>query len=67
LKKGVKPPKYGVIFSDKRIRGADRDKRGKVARKIAAKLSVAAKVDYFKGEFIGQKLSDDLDEDMKRL
>jgi nucleolar protein 56 len=29
---------------------------GKVARALADKLSIAVKIDYFKGKFIGDKL-----------
>ena len=33
---------------------------GKVARSLADKLSIAVKIDYFKGKFIGDKLKNGL-------
>ena len=67
LKKGVKPPKYGVLFGFNLIRNAKKDKKGKAARKTAAKLSIAAKVDFFKGEFIGDKLLKELEQEVEKL
>jgi len=55
------PPKYGVIFAHQLIQQASRDEQGKVARSLADKISIAAKVDYFKGEFIGDQLRKDLE------
>ena len=34
---------------------------GKVARSLADKISIAAKIDYFKGAFIGDKLLKELE------
>jgi RNA processing factor Prp31 len=67
LRKGVAPPKHGVIFQHPKLRGAAREKRGKIARKIAAKVSLAAKLDYFKGTFIGDKLAEQLDADIEKI
>ncbi len=54
IKTGARPPKYGILLSHPYVAKA-RDK-AKAARKIADKISIAAKVDYFKGEFVGDKL-----------
>ncbi|MEM0372723.1 MAG: hypothetical protein QXO69_02710 [archaeon] len=67
LKKGVKPPKYGIIFQHPAVHSAPPEKRGKVARKLSAKISIAAKVDYFKGEFVGERLAKELGEELKKL
>lgn len=67
LKKGVNPPKYGILFGFPLIRKAERSKRGKMARKTAAKLSIAAKIDFFKGEFIGDKLLKELEAEAEKL
>jgi len=48
--KGAKPPKYGVLFCHPDISGAPHDKRGKIARLLASKCSVAARVDYYSKE-----------------
>lgn len=60
LRKGTKPPKHGIIFHHPRVRSANYQKRGKAARKLASKISIAAKIDYFGGEFIGKELVKDL-------
>ncbi len=52
MKKGKKArvPKHGVIFQHPFIRTLPKKKRGKMARFMAAKLAIAARVDYFSGE-----------------
>ncbi|MEA1904577.1 MAG: C/D box methylation guide ribonucleoprotein complex aNOP56 subunit [Candidatus Hadarchaeota archaeon] len=60
LHKRGKPPKHGVIFQYPEIRGAPRKLRGKIARALAGKLSIAARVDAMSGAFVGDKLSEDL-------
>ncbi|MBI1973818.1 hypothetical protein HYS54_03310 [Candidatus Micrarchaeota archaeon] len=67
LHKGTKPPKHGVIFGYPKLRGAPMKSRGKIARKLSAKLSIAAKVDYFHGEFMGDKLAAKLEKDIEPL
>ena len=54
--KKARPPKHGIIFNHILLQRAKREMRGKIARALADKLSIAAKMDYFKGEFIGDKL-----------
>ena len=52
VKKG-KParfPKHGVIFQHPFVRTLPKSKRGKMARFMAAKLAIAARLDYFSGE-----------------
>ncbi len=55
------PPKFGVIFAHTLIQKNMKD-AGKVARTLADKIAIAVKVDYFKGEFIGDKLRKELEE-----
>ena len=56
IKTNSRPPKYGVLISHPFISRAKQKDRGKIARALANKLALAAKVDYYKGEFIGDKL-----------
>ena len=42
-------PKHGIIFQHRRVHNAPRDRRGKVARALAGKLAIAAKLDYYRG------------------
>ncbi len=53
------PPKHGIIFQLPEIRSAPKHLRGKIARKFAAKLAITAKCDYFKGEYVGEKIRQD--------
>jgi nucleolar protein 56 len=61
LRSGEDPPKHGVIFQSPFIHSARKHQRGKIARALAGKLSIAARVDFFSGEFIGQSLLEDLE------
>ncbi len=70
LRTGGKPPKHGVIFQYPAIHRSPRWQRGKIARALAAKLAIAAKVDFFTGRFIGDKLKEELEkriEEIKKL
>ncbi|MBN2013599.1 MAG: C/D box methylation guide ribonucleoprotein complex aNOP56 subunit [Candidatus Altiarchaeota archaeon] len=59
LRTGERPPKHGVIFQLPEIRSAPKKVRGKVSRIFAAKMAIAARTDFFRGEFIGDKLRGD--------
>ncbi|MET1159834.1 MAG: C/D box methylation guide ribonucleoprotein complex aNOP56 subunit [Thermoprotei archaeon] len=70
LRTGGKPPKHGVIFQYPAIHRSPRWQRGKIARALAAKLAIAAKIDYFTGRFLGDKLAAELQkriEEIKKL
>lgn len=60
LRARTKPPKHGVIYQYPEVRGAPKRLRGKIARALAGKLTIAARVDAMSGEFIGDKLAADL-------
>ncbi len=49
LRRGGKPPKHGVIFQHPLVHGAPKWQRGKIARAIAAKLAIAARMDRYSG------------------
>ncbi|OPY34138.1 MAG: putative NOP5 family protein [Methanomassiliicoccales archaeon PtaU1.Bin124] len=69
LKTGKRPPKHGIIFQHQMVNRAPYWQRGKVARSLGAKASIAAKVDFYKGEFMGDKLVADMEarvEEIKR-
>jgi len=59
LRTGGRPPKHG-IFQYPDIFRAPRWQRGKIARALASKLAIAAKVDAFSGRFIGDRLREEL-------
>ncbi|MDI9644097.1 MAG: C/D box methylation guide ribonucleoprotein complex aNOP56 subunit [Candidatus Verstraetearchaeota archaeon] len=56
LKTGARPPKHGIIFQHQYLHSAERWQRGKIARALAGKLSIAARVDAFGGGLIADKL-----------
>jgi len=56
-----KSPKYGVIFNHPFISKADKAKKGKAARELANKITICCKLDYFKGEFLGDKILAELE------
>ncbi|MHA1506144.1 MAG: C/D box methylation guide ribonucleoprotein complex aNOP56 subunit [Candidatus Asgardarchaeia archaeon] len=60
LRKKGKPPKHGVIFQHVLIHSAPKWLRGKIARAIAGKITIAARVDAFSGKFVADKLKEDL-------
>ena len=59
-KEGGKPPKHGVIFQHPYINRAHRGKRGKIARTMATKISIAAKADAFTHRDISRNLAEEL-------
>mgnify|MGYP003881889601 FL=1 len=50
LRTGAPPPKHGIIFQHKLVHSAPPWQRGKVARSLAAKIALAARVDAYRGE-----------------
>ncbi|MFA5771764.1 MAG: ribosomal biogenesis protein [Thermoplasmata archaeon] len=56
LKEGGRPPKHGIIFQHPTIHGAPYWQRGKLARALASKITIAARVDANSDKFIGEDL-----------
>jgi nucleolar protein 56 len=52
-------PKFGVIFAHQAVQNAPRDDKGRVARTLASKLSLAARADFYTGKNISDKLISD--------
>ena len=67
LRSGEDPPKHGVIFQSPYIHSAKKHQRGKIARALSGKLSIASRVDFFSGEFIAPSLGNDLDKRIKEI
>jgi nucleolar protein 56 len=63
MKKGkpAKTPKHGIIYQHPFIRTLPKKKRGKMSRFMAAKIAIAARLDYFKGE-----LKEEIAEEVRR-
>ena len=58
LRTGAKPPKHGAIFQHPLVHQTPPRKRGRAARTLAAKVSIAARLDHFGGEFLGDRLKE---------
>jgi nucleolar protein 56 len=67
IKFGSKPPKYGVLFKLPEISNGPRDRRGRIARVYATKISIGLKADYFTKNFIADKLKEDLEKAVKKI
>ena len=59
-KEGGKPPKHGVIFQHPTINCAPKTERGKIARLLATKISIAIKADVFTKRNISEELQQDI-------
>ena len=59
LKTGSNPPKHGILFQHAIIHSAPKWQRGKIARAVAGKAAIAARVDVYKGG-LNQTLLDKL-------
>jgi nucleolar protein 56 len=62
LKTGTRPPKHGIIFQHTLLHEAKRWQRGKIARAIAGKLAIAARIDAFGGRGVNGRVKADLEQ-----
>ncbi len=60
-----KAPKYGILFGHQLIQNAPKEKKGKVARLVASKISLAARVDMFSDRDDGEKMKSELERSVK--
>ncbi|WP_455363712.1 hypothetical protein, partial [[Eubacterium] cellulosolvens] len=67
LKTGARPPKHGVIFQYASIHQSPRWQRGKIARALSGKVAIAARLDAFGGDFMGDKLANDLEKKISEI
>ena len=49
LRTGARPPKHGILFQHQAVHMAPKWQRGKIARTLANKIAIAARVDYYRG------------------
>jgi len=66
LRKEGKSPKYGIIFLDQRIQQATPEKRGKVARILASKVSQAVRIDFYSKRDDTERLKNELNEELMK-
>ena len=66
LKTGSQPPKHGLLFQHAMVHAAPRWQRGKIARAIAAKAVIAARIDVY-GDGLNETLLDRLNVRVKEI
>jgi nucleolar protein 56 len=64
---GTKPPKHGLIFQHKAVHQAPRWQRGKIARVLAGKLAIAARLDVYRGEYQGNDLVEEFEKRVEEI
>jgi nucleolar protein 56 len=62
-----KGPRFGIIAIHPLVQNSPEKLKGRVARVLAAKLSVAAKIDYFSKEYKADQLKKELTERVKEI
>jgi nucleolar protein 56 len=67
LKTGARPPKHGLIFQHAWLHDAKRWQRGKIARVVAGKLAIAARIDSFGGRYVADTLKADLEKRINEI
>lgn len=67
LRTKSRPPKHGLIFQHPLIRQSPKKFRGKISRVLAAKLSIAARIDAFTGKDVSSKLKEDLNRRIEEI
>ncbi|MBR9707733.1 MAG: hypothetical protein GOV15_04820 [Candidatus Diapherotrites archaeon] len=69
MKTGVKGPKHGLIFQHPLVSASIKEQRGKLARALAAKISLAVKEDYFNEgkKDVSKMIMTDLDAKVKEI
>ena len=67
LKTGSRPPKHGLIFQHRDIHQSPRWQRGKIARALAGKLAIAARIDAYRGAYWGDVLKAEFEKRVEEI
>jgi len=67
LDKGTDPPKHGLILQHPYVHRAPESLRGKIVRTFANKIAIAARKDYFSGNYRGDKMREELEEKIEQI
>lgn len=62
-----KSPRFGILFTHQSVQGAPEKLKGRIARVVASKLSIAAKIDFYSKEYKGDGLKKELEERIKEI
>jgi nucleolar protein 56 len=64
---GKKTPKYGIIFTHPDISTAPKESKGKIARLLASKLTLAARADFYSKKDMSKSLLEDYKNRLKKI
>ena len=67
LKTGARPPKHGLLFQHPLIHSAPKWQRGKIARAVASKVAIAARIDYYRHAGTDRSLVEKLDTRLEEI
>ncbi len=67
IKTKAKCPKFGVLHSHQFIQKAGKKNQGKMARTLADKLSLCARLDFFKGKFKAKEYRKELEKKLREF
>jgi len=62
-----KSPRFGILATHPLVQNAPEKLKGKVARVIASKLSIAAKIDFYSKEYKGKEMKKELQEKIEEI
>jgi nucleolar protein 56 len=63
----AKTPKYGILFQHPLVRQAHPKNKGRIARTLAGKIAIAARMDFFGKKPIAKQLQKEMDERTKQI
>ncbi len=63
---GAKSPKHGIIIQHPCLANAPAKEHGRIARLLADRIAMCARLDYFKGEFKGAEYRREIEEACRR-
>jgi nucleolar protein 56 len=67
LKTKKLPPKHGVLYLHPLVSQAPKKAKGKISRSLAGKISIAARVDFYRGKPVGERLKKETEERAESL
>lgn len=62
-----KSPRFGILATHPLVQNTPERLKGRVARMVASKLSIAAKIDYYSKEYRGEKMKKEMQEKIKKI
>lgn len=67
LRSGTSPPKHGIIYKHPMIQKNSHKIRGRISRALAGKITIAARIDHYSGEYKAEPIKQELEERVKEI